>query len=129
MFDLISNLREQHILVLSLLCYAGDYCSSCKWVNCLDKYQKYWMSILEKVQHTWIRTLLFDIQLFKSNLSNLMMSWFLREVVKRLLRCKFSDKCQSVITSIITDRIGQHKVLLPIKQEYDKIWERNLDIN
>ena len=26
------------------------------------------------------------------------------------------------ITSIITDRIGQHKVLLTINQNYDKIW-------
>ena len=29
------------------------------------------------------------------------------------------------ITSAITDRIGLHKVLLPINQNYDKIWERN----
>ena len=28
-----------------------------------------------------------------------------------------------LITSMITDRIGQHKVLLPINQNYDKIWE------
>ena len=27
--------------------------------------------------------------------------------------------------SMITDRIGQHEVLLPINQNYDKIWERN----
>ena len=26
---------------------------------------------------------------------------------------------------MITDRIGQHEVLLPINQDYDKIWERN----
>ena len=30
-----------------------------------------------------------------------------------------------LITSMITDRIGQHKVLLPINQNYDKIKERN----
>ena len=30
-----------------------------------------------------------------------------------------------LITSKITDRIGGHKVLLPINQDYDKISERN----
>ena len=29
------------------------------------------------------------------------------------------------IMSMITDRIGPHKVLFPINQNYDKIWERN----
>lgn len=28
-------------------------------------------------------------------------------------------------TSMITDRIGRHEVLLPINQDYSKIWERN----
>ena len=28
-------------------------------------------------------------------------------------------------TSMITDRIGQHEVLLPINQNYDEICERN----
>jgi len=30
-----------------------------------------------------------------------------------------------LITSMITDRIGRHDVLLPINQKYDKIWEMN----
>ena len=30
-----------------------------------------------------------------------------------------------LIMSMITDRIGRHEVLLPINQNYDKIWERN----
>ena len=30
-----------------------------------------------------------------------------------------------LIASMITDRIGQHKVLLPINKNYEKIWERN----
>ena len=30
-----------------------------------------------------------------------------------------------LIMSMITDRIGQHKFLLLINQNYDKIWERN----
>ena len=29
---------------------------------------------------------------------------------------------------MITDRIGRHDVLLPIDQNYDKIWEKKLDI-
>lgn len=29
-----------------------------------------------------------------------------------------------LITSVITDRIGNHKVLLPINQNYDKILKR-----
>ena len=29
------------------------------------------------------------------------------------------------IASMITDRIGRHEVLLPINQNYDKIWETN----
>ena len=29
------------------------------------------------------------------------------------------------ITHMITDRIGQHEVLLPINQHYDKFLERN----
>ena len=38
---------------------------------------------------------------------------------------QFSPIQWSPITSMITDRIGQHKVLLPINQNYDKIKERN----
>ena len=30
-----------------------------------------------------------------------------------------------LIINMITDRIGQHEVLLPINQNYDKIWEEN----
>ena len=30
-----------------------------------------------------------------------------------------------LVASMIKDRIGQHKVLLTIDQNYDKIWERN----
>ena len=30
-----------------------------------------------------------------------------------------------LITSMIADRIGQKEVLLPINQNYGKIWERN----
>ena len=30
-----------------------------------------------------------------------------------------------LVASMIKDRIGQHKVLLTINQNYDKIWERN----
>ena len=30
-----------------------------------------------------------------------------------------------LITSMITERIGRHEVLLPINQNYDKIRERN----
>ena len=30
-----------------------------------------------------------------------------------------------LITSMISDRIGQQEGLLPINQNYDKIWERN----
>ena len=30
-----------------------------------------------------------------------------------------------LILSMITDRIGWHAVLLPINENYDKIWERN----
>ena len=30
-----------------------------------------------------------------------------------------------LITSMITDWIGRHDVLLPINQNYDKIWETN----
>ena len=30
-----------------------------------------------------------------------------------------------LITSMITDRIRWHEELLPINQNYDKIWERN----
>ena len=30
-----------------------------------------------------------------------------------------------LIISMITDRIGQHEELLPINQNYYKIWERN----
>ena len=41
-------------------------------------------------------------------------------------REKFLAKQESdlLIMSIITDRIGWHEVLLPINQNYDKIWER-----
>ena len=30
-----------------------------------------------------------------------------------------------LVASMIKDRIGQHKVLLTINQNYDKMWERN----
>ena len=30
-----------------------------------------------------------------------------------------------LIMSMITDRIGQHEILFPINQNYDKICERN----
>ena len=30
-----------------------------------------------------------------------------------------------LIACTITERIGWHKVLLPLNQNYDKIWERN----
>ena len=30
-----------------------------------------------------------------------------------------------LIMSMIADRIGQQEVLLPINQNYDKIWERD----
>ena len=30
-----------------------------------------------------------------------------------------------LITSMITDKIGQHEVLLSINQNCDRIWERN----
>ena len=34
-------------------------------------------------------------------------------------------KSDLLITSMITNRIGQHKVLLQINHNYDKFWERN----
>ena len=37
-------------------------------------------------------------------------------------------KSDLLIKSMITDRIGRHDVLLPINQNYDKIWEKKLDI-
>ena len=33
-----------------------------------------------------------------------------------------------LIMSMITDRIGPHKVLFPIYQNYDKIWKKKLDM-
>ena len=34
-------------------------------------------------------------------------------------------KLDSADYKLQCDRIGQHKVLLPINQNYDRIWERN----
>ena len=36
-------------------------------------------------------------------------------------------ECDMSITSMITDIIGKHEVLLSINQNYDKIWEKKLD--
>ena len=33
-----------------------------------------------------------------------------------------------LITSMITNKIGRHEVLLPINQNYVKIWEKKLEI-
>ena len=34
-----------------------------------------------------------------------------------------------LITSMISDRIGRHEILLQINQNYDKIWDRNLTLD
>ena len=36
---------------------------------------------------------------------------------------------QLMVTSMITNRIRRHEVLIPINQNYDKIWERNSQKN
>ena len=47
----------------------------------------------------------------------------IRSVIIRVIDKSLIDL---LITSMITDRIGQHEVLLLIDQNYDKIRERNL---
>ena len=45
-------------------------------------------------------------------------------VIKKFRR-PGSGSQKSLIMSMIMERIGRHLVLLPISQNYDKIWERN----
>ena len=46
----------------------------------------------------------------------------IRSVIAQAINKRESDL---LIARMITDRVGRHDVLLPINQNYDKIWERN----
>ena len=40
-------------------------------------------------------------------------------------RMTVKQESDLLIMSMITEKVGQQEVLLPIYQNYDKIWERN----